>query len=377
MTLYIFNPEHDYALANNDPHFMAPASACQFADECASFLPFIADADEVAVFRPYSQSNASINFQEVTRVVPWGWDRLVVHQLRESGVPEQCLPTESQLDRLRQLAHRRQTIPAMDFLREQCPDMVLPHSPVLLTTEAEIAAFVAENQDVLLKSPYSGNGRGNLYAHTCYSDTLRRQTMGVVRRQGAILGERMYDVVQDFAMEFLCCQGHASFAGYSLFNTLHYGYAGNLLMSDVAIEERLSHWLDVEMLQRVKSLLITYIDDVVASSYEGYVGVDMFVYQKDGKYYVNPMVEMNLRMTMGMAAHILYENHVHPEATGTMRLLYFPKPGDLKAFVDAQAPVKWKDGKWHSGFLALTAVTETSRYAVGVAVDCRQVQGGF
>lgn len=370
MTLYIFNPEHDYALANNDPHFMAPASACQFADECASFLPFIAADSDAMVFRPYSKDNRMIDFQNVTRVVPWGWDPLVVHQLREVGVSDELLPTSSQLNSLRQLAHRRQTIPAMNFLRARCPELTMPVSPVLLTTETEINDFVAQYHDVLLKSPYSGNGRGNLYAHGCYSETLRRQTLGVIRRQGAILGEQMYDVVQDFAMEFLCCQGNTSFAGYSLFSTLHYGYAGNLLMSDEAIEARLSQWVEVCVLQKLKTLLIEYISREIAPSYNGYVGVDMFVYQKDGGYYVNPMVEMNLRMTMGMAAHIIYERFVHPDLTGTMRLVYFPKPGELKAYVDSQPAMTLVNEKWCSGVMTLNTIEETTQYAVCVYVSC-------
>lgn len=369
MTLYIFNPEHDYALANNDPHFMAPASACQFADECASFIPFIAADDEMTVFRPYSKKNEPEGFQNVTRVVPWGWDRLVVYQLREAGVPDHLLPSSSHLDRLRQLAHRKQTIPAMDFLRARCTDMELPASPVLLTTEEDIADFVAQHHDVLLKSPYSGNGRGNLYAHGAYSETLRRQTSGVIRRQGSVLGEQMYVVVQDFAMEFRCSQGNTSFAGYSLFNTLHYGYAGNLLMSDETIEDRLSQWVNVGILQKLKDLLIEYINKEIAIMYDGYLGVDMFVYQKDGGFYVNPMVEMNLRMTMGMAAHILYERFVHPDATGTMRLVYFPKPVELKAFVDSQPAMKYENEKWCSGFMPLNTIETTTQYSVCVWVN--------
>jgi len=368
MTLYVFNPEHDYALANNDPHFMAPASACRFADECASFLPFLANDEMFALFRPYADEKNQIDFSRVTRIVPWGWDRLVCHQLIEAGAPETLLPSEQQLDSLRRLAHRRQTIPAMAFLRDRCPELQLPDSPVLLTSEQEVSDFVAQYHNVLLKSPFSGNGRGNLYAHGHCSDTLRRQTNGVIRRQGAVLGEQMYEVVQDFAMEFLCQGGTTEFAGYSLFNTLHYGYAGNVLLADRAIEERLSRWVDVLVLHQIRDLLTHYIMNNVALHYEGYVGVDMFIYQKDGIFLLNPMVEMNLRMTMGMAAHILFERFVYPEATGTMRLLYFPKTGDLKAYADAQRPMLYENEKWYSGFLSLNTISETTQYAVGVSV---------
>ena len=56
MTLYVFNPEHDYALANNDPHFVAPASAIRFADECATVLRHIVE-DEGILFLPYQEKH--------------------------------------------------------------------------------------------------------------------------------------------------------------------------------------------------------------------------------------------------------------------------------------------------------------------------------
>ena len=48
--LYIFNPEHGYALANNDPHFMPPASAVKFALDCALFLQYLVPEDSIWPF---------------------------------------------------------------------------------------------------------------------------------------------------------------------------------------------------------------------------------------------------------------------------------------------------------------------------------------
>ena len=372
MKLYVFNPEHDYALANNDPHFMAPASACQFANDCASFWSFLADENvEFQLFQPYQTDSKRFDFNDVIEIKPWGWNPLVVHQLREAGAPEKLLPTTAQLARWRTLAHRKLTIPAMNFLRNSCPNIPLPVNPELLTSEQQIADFIARNDNVLLKSPYSGNGRGNLYAHGSYSVTLRRQTLGVIRRQGAILGEPMYNVIQDFAMEFHCQNGQTHFAGYSLFQTLHYGYAGNQLLSDAEIEQRLCQWLSVFDLQQIRAQLLKYIESEIAPDYNGYVGVDMFVYQKDNAFLVNPMVEMNLRMTMGMAAHVMYERYLHPDAKGVMQLLYFSSPGALKVYADAQPPLVTLNGKWRSGFCALNEITEQTQYAVCVSVNDR------
>lgn len=376
MTLYLFNPEHDYALANSDPHFMAPASAVKFADDCALFLRYLAPK-EGFIFLPYRKTKpfydiANDTFADqpghIDEIRPWGWDQLMRHQC--SGFLSDYLLNEQRFSSVRALSHRINTIDAMDFLREQCPELEIPASATLLLSTEEVSNFVHNQKEVILKSPYSGNGRGNLYAHNGeYSPTLQRQSSGVIHRQGAILGEPLHDVVQDFAMEFHCHDGDAQFAGYSLFNTKHYGYAGNLLCSDEHIEERLITWTSKDTLKHIRQALLTYIQTNIANRYDGYLGVDMLIYKEKERFLVNPMVEINVRMTMGMAAHILFERYVHPQSTGTMQLEYHPKNESLTNFVKQQPCMEMKDGKWYSGFLALSPVNNKTQYAICVNLE--------
>jgi len=366
-TLYIFNPEHDYALANNSEHFVPLQSAVQFAKECAPFVRFLAIEDNSLVFNPYEDHPIDLSSAAVANIRPWGWDRLVRKHLRSAGIDESLLPTDDILDNLRTLAHRKTSITAMDYIRQQCSSLSVPVSAKLLTHIDEVADYIAQHRDCIFKSPYSGNGRGNLYAHGEFSPTLRRQCSGVLRRQGALLAEPLYDVVQDFAMEFACTPKEVRFSGYSLFRTLHYGYAGNELRSDHDIESILSQWLDISELKIIQNVLKTFIQEKIQPHYSGCVGVDMFVYKADG-FQLNPMVEINLRMTMGMAAHILYERYVHPKSTGVMQIDYRPKAGEMLQFVQSQAPMVYDDNRWKEGFLALTPVTESTQYCVTVNV---------
>lgn len=382
MTLYVFNPEHDYALANNDPHFVAPASAIRFADECAPFLRHITE-DKGILFLPYQEKHyLSSETMEashelpatVDRVCPWGWDHAIALQLREAGVPEHLLPTHKTLETIRTLAHRQTAAQAMRFLNQQLGnELPLPPAAELLTSVDEAEHIIHQWQDVIFKSPYSGNGRGHLYAHGICSPTLRRQISGVIRRQGAIMAEPLLDVVQDFAMEFRCHDQKADFCGYSLFNTMHYGYAGNMLRTDEAIEQHLSQWISIEKLRTIRDTVLRFLEDEIAPSYQGYLGVDMFIYQDNG-FKINPMVEINLRMTMGMASHIIRERYLHPDTIGTFRLEYRPKPGDLLRLAEElhrQHPFVPKEGKWYSGFLSLTPITENTQYAFFVLLQAK------
>ena len=253
----------------------------------------------------------------------------------------------------------------MEFLRGHCaqPEK-LPETPEYLTEIQEIEDFVQRKKDVIFKSPYSGNGRGHLYAHGECSPTLLRQCGGVLKRQGGILAEKQYTVVQDFAMEFECRNGEVVFRGYSLFKTEHYGYGGNLLMPDSEILRALSRYVDIEELAAVQSLVSDFLQKEIAPHYEGDAGVDMFVYQEDGVYKLHPFVEVNLRKTMGLAAHDIYARYCHPESRGTFRIAR----GEVETCHGAspQAGMQLRDGLWWSGTMALNPVTEGTEYAVMV-----------
>ena len=374
--LYIFNPEHDYALAHDSDHFVPLQSAVRFAHECAPFLRHLTDEGDM-LFLPYADTTSELPATPITAVRPWGWDRLVRQQLRAAGVDESLLPNDTTLQQLRELAHRGTSIRAMKFLHHKCPDLPLPPAARLLTTMDAVALFIAEEHDCILKSPYSGNGRGNLYVHGDFTPTLQRQSEGVLRRQGALLGEPLYDVVQDFAMEFQCTPQEVRFAGYSLFRTRHYGYAGNELRSDNDIELILSQWIDLKDLYSVRNALVKFIKKDIQPTYTGCVGVDMMVFQNsnhkiknstDRNYILNPMVEINLRMTMGMAAHILYERHVHPQSVGTMQLEYRSVRGEMLRHVQSQPKMVCEGGRWREGFLALTPVDEETQYCITVNI---------
>ena len=375
MRLLIFNPEHDYALADNQPQFVALRSAAQFAYDCAPFMRYLYEDEDIVLnayepfglefrkdFRPLAEA------AQVTKVIPWGWDAAVVYQLRRIGVGEELLPSEERLAKLRELAHRKTTIAAVEFLHNYHPyPELLPVPPSFLTEIQQIEDFVGQTPDAIFKSPYSGNGRGHLYAHGACTPTLLRQCAGVLKRQGGILAEKQYAVVQDFAMEFDCAGGEVAFRGYSLFQTAHYGYAGNLLMPDETILSTLSQYIDIQEILQIQNLVQDFLRQEVAPYYDGEAGVDMFVYQEDGKYKLHPFVEVNLRKTMGLAAHDLYARYCHPEARGTFRIAH----GNVETgrAPSLQTEMQCRDGMWYSGTVLLNPVTDKTRYAAVVKLD--------
>ncbi|MBR6491835.1 MAG: hypothetical protein IKT02_05820, partial [Bacteroidales bacterium] len=127
MKLLVFNPEHDYAIANNDSNYVALESALQFADDCALFAAYY-PFDTGIVF----QQCADIS--SVTQVVPWGWDKAIIKRLKNSGIDSKLLPSDSQMDKIRELSHRRMSSIAMQYILDnsRTPD-VLPCPAAMLT----------------------------------------------------------------------------------------------------------------------------------------------------------------------------------------------------------------------------------------------------
>ncbi len=375
MHLLLFNPEHDYALADNQPQFVALRSAAQFAYDCAPFMQYLTEDEAIVLdaYRPFGKEFQK-NFaplegaERITKVTPWGWDAAAVYQLRRIGIPDTLLPTDVQLSELRELAHRRTAIAAMEFLHDKHPHPEgLPMPPLFLTELQQVEDFVKRTPNVIFKSPYSGNGRGHLYAHGTTNPTLLRQCGGVLKRQGGLIAERMYTVVQDFAMEFECRNGEVIFRGYSLFRTEHYGYGGNLLLPDDVILSTLSQYIDSQKILQIQALVRDFLRLHIAPHYDGVAGVDMFVYQEGGTYKLHPFVEVNLRMTMGLAAHEIFRMHCHPEARGTFRIVR----GEVETCRGAslQKGMQLRDGLWWRGTMALNPVTERTGYAVVIELE--------
>ncbi len=97
----------------------------------------------------------------------------------------------------------------------------------------------------------------------------------------------------------------------------------------------------------------------------------MFVYQKEGDFFVNPAAELNLRMTMGLLANRFVREYMALGATGTMSVEYRPRAGELYKELQAlkkKFPRVFADGKLMSGCISLSPVLPETCYTVQVIV---------
>ncbi len=391
--LYYFNPDHDLALANGSSHFQAPESAAAFADDLSLLPCWFAEevASEVLSDQEFSEDLNLLGLDVATiplfskdkieefKVEPWGWDMAVRKFFLNNGVAEKLLPTPEKIEEYKKLAHRRLTIDAMNYLRDKSiyPES-LPSSAVELSSMADVNAFAAKHKEVVFKAPWSGSGKGVFWSSGVLTPSLSGWCKRVIEKQGSVMGEVAYDRVQDFAMEFKVGRGDVAFAGYSLFFTEGSGiYRGNYLLSNEDIEEELTKWVSKDYLEWIRVELINFLKEKVAKVYNGFVGVDMFVYSEtrdtkdescEVEYKINPVVEFNLRMTMGMVARVIYDRCVVKGVRGMFMIDHLP-PGQLLMDHKIQIeenPIEIEGGRFKKGYFSLCPITEHTVYRAGI-----------
>ena len=321
--VYLFNPEHDLALAHGAHNYTAPPFARQLRHDLrllpAWLVPagsYIAIPDDCPIEedrRWLIDHHLEIIPVPISKIAdlgpchlhPWGWDATVRHQLLQAGVSPDYLPTDEQLDWIRRLSHRRMTIAIHQALGN-----VFSPPPVELSQYDAVEQFMHDHPGCYLKMPWSGSGKGIYRVLDPTGDNhVPRWIEGALKRQGSLLCEVGLDRVQDFAIELLCRDGVTMLMGYSVFDNDFHSQFGT---GRVAPREELHEMLQglYPDLDPVIGQVIMAMNDLIAPHYNGPLGIDMMLYwDQNGRIVINPCVEINLRMTMGMVTAAMGDRH--------------------------------------------------------------------
>ena len=325
MKLYIFNPEHDLALAQANKYFTAPKAAMKLRSDLAYIPALWADDNslilveniEEAIKQPLVQSRNVIftdgmglrcYLSKITEIVPWGWDICVKYRLWSLGIPDHLLPDNAQLSIYKELSNRKTSIWLFENLRKNINHAEFVGNPRYVTSLAEIKQLASQYKRAVLKAPWSSSGRGIRFIDSQIDTPRLNWAKNVISCQGGIVIEPRYEKIQDFAMEFLIDSKGANFLGLSLFSTTNGSYMGNVLTSEEEKQKILSNYVPLPLLDNLKEELTITLAEWFSNKYNGPLGVDMMIVKKQSSgdieqiYAIHPMVEINLRYTMGYAA---------------------------------------------------------------------------
>ena len=295
MTLYVFNPENDMALADGHPGYTPPVQIQQMRRELW-WLPQWWAEDEDIVWN----GEERLNLSDDTRILPWGWSPALCHQLKQAGVQESLLPSRKELELLRQLSHRQTAVSLLQELRGELPlDGHLAGKSALCRDIKEAEETANAYGEALLKSPWSSSGRGLMKTD---NPQWKAWATRILKAQGSIVVEQFLHKVTDFALEFwLDGKGGVEYKGLSLFYTNERGaYLGNWVAPEGQKLAWLAQYIPLQYLQEIRRW---WEERLKGFDYEGPVGIDMMLAQEG----ICPCIEVNWRWTMGLVSCLVAE----------------------------------------------------------------------
>lgn len=318
-SLYVFNPETDYALASDREYYTAPASIIELRKKEALLPAIYAQLGDAILllddpmgsihelkYYNYIQEkglkiislSTAIDYYETLKnyeVRPWGWNKNIRRILLDQIGYLKNIPGYKTIETIRELSHRRLTI---QFLKEM---------QVIISNEIEIPMEIFDinialeifksNKYLFYKAPWSSSGRGILLTDDLDIKHVEPWVKGIIQKQGSVMVEKAYDKKLDFASEWFINDDGVKFLGFSVFNTSRRGkYHSNIYGS----QEELKSIIEFNSKQNINEI-IKYqqiiLQKIIAPHYNGPLGIDMLVTSLGN---INPCLEVNLRYTMGM-----------------------------------------------------------------------------
>lgn len=343
MTLHIFNPDHDLALASGQANFTSPHAGRQLRHDLG-WLPVLwagegivlAAEDSIPTVMAKRYMSAGVRLMSPGKALkqelhnnevciePWGWNAALKAYLLRIGVPEKTMPRDDEIEAIRRLSHRK----TASWLLPQLNPPPAITAAKECRSELEARSLFETYGSLVLKAPWSSSGRGVRFItrpEAFKEPSLNGWLRNTIATQGSVMAEPYYSKQKDFAMEFVTDgKGNTFYTGLSLFQTgLGGSYTGNIIATEPAKQDILSRHVDTEVLRDIREQLCLLTGKLFEGIYHGPFGVDMMVLAGG---LLHPCVELNLRRTMGHVA-IALNTTLNPksddEIIHTMHIDYY------------------------------------------------------
>ncbi|NDW19263.1 hypothetical protein D0T53_10095 [Dysgonomonas sp. 216] len=396
--IHYFNPGHETAVLNQSKYYMAPANVVSMQKELAYLCAWYAKPEDYVLIenelseefthiicrnnidlpRPVTIQKISENKELYTnqKISLWGISPQAIHFFSTQKDEYQLNWDIPEWDNtLVRLSNRQTAKECLAYIIANNTNISPDILPRFYLSLEEIESEVNNSKvQLLAKAPYSSSGRGLLWLPIGGLTRTERQILhGHIKKQGSVSVENALDKKIDFAMEFRSDLGNIYFEGYSLFETNNKGaYLGNILLPQEKIRQKITQYIDASLLEDVKELLSHFIQKHISPVYDGYIGVDMMVYQQNNEYKLQPCLEINVRNNMGIVALHLCRNFISEQSSGKFMIDFNPKDGALfhdHKLKNNEHPLSVNNGRIEKGYLSLCPVSVTSRYRAYIWID--------
>lgn len=341
--LHLFNPDNDLALAANVDHYTAPRAAADLRRSGALLPMWYADGGDRVLCHGINarwfdkmRTDFDIDVDVFDHMPspryelrPWGWSRAARTDFANEGFPPEMLPTDAALDAMRMLSHRRTAaLVAAEVAAEMRSDKIVA-SARETSDIAQVEAALARGP-IYIKAPWSSSGRGVLSSAAAGREHTLRQAADAIAHQGSVMIEDAFDKALDFACIYECCEGRCNFLSTSVFVTdTRGGYVGNLLADESVRRSEVERQVGAGLFAEASEAVRCGLEKHVAPHYTGIVGVDMMA---SASGILVPVVEINLRATMGYAANRFADRYLAPGKRGVFTVAPRRAPEENNAY---------------------------------------------
>jgi hypothetical protein len=237
----------------------------------------------------------------------------------------------------------------------------------------EIELLLGKQAPLVLKAPLSSSGRGiQMIRKPSLNNANKQWISGILKQQNYLIAEPLLEKITDLSFQFqIKSESEVEYLGYSVFTTNTNGqYQGTLINPDLQkmLPETGSDFYEV--IGTTAEILTNALkQSVYSQSYQGFLGIDAIIFWHDNRIKIQPCIEINCRMNMGILA-LYIEKKIHPEATGKFELFY-GKRGEFRSFAEEKKkhwPPEFRDGKLHSGFVPLVEPDDQKKFGAYISL---------
>lgn len=385
-TVYYFNPTCELAVANGSFSYMPPL-LLQEMESDLSILPFAfgTEKDFILTENPPSEiflnslKNAGLNLPRFCSldelesmpegtfdtIVPWGWSPAAHFKLK--NLKQKCSekfktsPVFNWKTEHRLLYERSTSLNFLhEILNNNPPDWLIDQAMCGEKVEScdEIDTMLSKHSSVVLKAPLSSSGRGIQIIRKSKLNASNKQWIsGILKHQNYLIAEPYLEKLIDLSFQFqVKDHSKVDYLGYSIFDTSSNGqYKGTFIHPDLRVLLPDENFTQLrEMIDATAGILKeALLKSEYAKYYSGYLGVDALIFRNQNRLMMQPCIEVNCRMNMGVLC-LQLENKIDKDTSGKFELsLIKPDEFDNDSAIGLKNELKFSNGKIISGYLPL------------------------
>lgn len=381
MSFYYFNFSSDLALAQDKPCYTPPINvrAMEQDLQCLAFYVsadnfVVVDRGMIQVCQEFFDRDCFVSVEEAEgKLIPWGWNRTLLFLYKNANVEKTY--SESQLNELRRLASRKIGVEMLAEIQRVFDKDCLCGDASFCTSMDDVNKVLSKGKEGLhiFKAPLSGSGRGLRFDSAGITQQLIGWCKNCIDIQGGVVVETLFDKVLDFAAEFDVTEDDVIFKGWSVFaTTKSNAYLGNYIESQEKLLHRITTFIPEGQLKEIINEQTLLLRKRFCGVYQGPLGVDMMVCKSkeatngDVSYRLHPLVEINMRYTMGYLSLFLNQ-YVANDKTAMFKIVYAKENEELQKQFKGVESV-FSVGKLENGFALLSPLTQECHYVAVLEV---------